>query len=586
MRLYTRLSLLFVLTVFFQCVCTAQSQLANVEVEKTTTRIEAEKFSQWRKDVSLNFCVISDPHAYEPVRKGYEQFGTAREKFSMAVDHINSLAEQDKPGFVLVTGDVYLDKIKDIVDQSGLKFYFVAGNHEKVEDKKFLRESYPEYFQVAGDESDYYSFTADGCRFIGICDAAYPEHVGSFSSEQIIPFGQAQWIESELKKSEEIKIVFGHIPPHPDSGDSNMYMSRNDSVFFNELVEMTSPSLMFFGHQHHPTRKLTTGNTEWFIVRSLSWNAGNAAIGYLSVKLDGSGAEIDEYTFVSSAPVNKERPQFSFGIVADIQYADRADVPATNSYYRSSPSKLSAMVEDFNGQDLAFAIQLGDIIDSVYKSYETIYPIWQQVAAKKYNVVGNHDFVPDEVAAQDIYKKLGIAPKGYYDFSYGNIRFVVLNTSDVSLYANKPGTEKYIAADEMLKRLKSIGADGAHSWGGAVGAEQLIWLETVLADSKDKRQETIIFTHHPLIPHALWNWREVYDVLVKYDNVAACIAGHIHEGYYRQSDGIEFITVQGMVANPEENSYAIADVYEDRIEIRGFGRESDFSISLLEKVEK
>jgi Icc-related predicted phosphoesterase len=162
----------------------------------------------------------------------------------------------------------------------------------------------------------------------------------------------------------------------------------------------------------------------------------------------------------------------------------------------------------------------------------------------------------------------------------------VLNTSDVSLYANKPGTEKYAAADEMLKRLKSIGADGAHSWGGAIGEAQLKWLQTVLEDSQDKEQKVIIFTHHPLIPHALWNWRQVYDILAAHNNVVACIAGHIHEGYYRQSDGIEFITVQGMVADPEENSYAIADVYEDRIEIRGFGRESDFNISLSDKAMK
>jgi predicted phosphodiesterase len=269
-------------------------------------------------------------------------------------------------------------------------------------------------------------------------------------------------------------------------------------------------------------------------------------------------------------------PQFSFGLVADIQYADRGDVPETNSYYRSSVRKLKVMVDDFNSEDLAFAVQLGDVIDSEYKSYNVIWPIWNQVNTVKYNVVGNHDFVPNEIDADVIYKKFGNVPEGYYSFIYGDFRFIVLNTSDVSLYANKEGTAKYNTAQKMLKELKEKKADGAHSWGGAIGQQQRQWLKKMLENSETENKKVIIFSHHPMFPHALWNWRDTVELINEFDCVVACIAGHIHKGYYRKHKGVYYWTLCGMVADHEQNSYAIADVYNDRIKIRGKGRESSY----------
>jgi predicted phosphodiesterase len=267
------------------------------EVAQDVTVIKADDFAHWDEDVeTFNFCVISDLHGGEPIRKGYESFGSAREKFSLAVSHIAALSDEEKPAFVIVCGDIHLKAIKDIVDESGFAFYFIAGNHEKTEDRQLLRSSYP-YFKIDGVESDYYSFVHNGCRFVGMCDSAYPEHVGHLSSEQIQPFGQSQWLISELRKQEKIKLVFGHIPPHPDCMDLNMYMSRNDCLFFNKLIEDTSPALMFFGHQHQPTRQVMIGATRCYIVRSLSWNADDAPIGYLSVNFSKDGACVKEYTF-------------------------------------------------------------------------------------------------------------------------------------------------------------------------------------------------------------------------------------------------------------------------------------------------
>ena len=268
------------------------------KVEQSVSFMKASDFTTWDNGIEpFNFCVIADPHGREDVFKNYEQFGTARDKFSLAIDHIKSLKTEDAPAFILLCGDIHIDAIQDLIDDSGLKFYLIAGNHERGNAKEILRDSY-KYFQIDGKESDYYSFIHNNCRFIGMCNGAN-DHVGHLSSQFIQPFGQSDWLIEQLAKDEKVKIVFAHIPSHPEGKDENMYMSRNDSIFFNKLVEQTSPAIMFFGHQHKATRQLRIGSTIQYIQRSLSWNSGYEPIGYTLVKMDKSGMKFREYTFLA-----------------------------------------------------------------------------------------------------------------------------------------------------------------------------------------------------------------------------------------------------------------------------------------------
>lgn len=279
------------------------------EVERNVTFLAAKKFPRWNKNVEpFSFCVIADPHGSEEVREGYEAFGSARDKFELVLKHISGLSDSNQPAFVLVCGDIHLDAIKEVADQSGFVFHFIAGNHETKPDRESLRKSYPDDFNIDGVESDYYSFVYNGCRFVGICDAVSDDHVGHLSSGQILPFGQSKWLNSELRKKEAVKVVFGHIPPHPDCEDVNMYLSRSDSLFFNELIRRTKPDLMFFGHQHKPTRQIMIASTRCYIARSTSWNFKNEPIGYMSVRFDKDGARIEDYTFKEPAENTAEPP--------------------------------------------------------------------------------------------------------------------------------------------------------------------------------------------------------------------------------------------------------------------------------------
>ncbi len=240
---------------------------------------------------SFAFCVIADPHCGEEMRSGIEEHGTAMDRLLTCFRQIEKLEGPDKPDFILLVGDIHPWVLKDHMDKMPIPIHAVAGNHESTNEKRQqLRDLFPEDFKPNGTERDYYSFLHHGVRFIGLCNAgAGGEHIGQFCSEVIRPRGQCEWLETELSQPEACKIVFGHIPPEQENRDRNMYISRNDSRWFNALVEDTVPTALFFGHLHRPTQEYEIGATRCFNVRSCCWNSGQADLGFLVVRVTPEG---------------------------------------------------------------------------------------------------------------------------------------------------------------------------------------------------------------------------------------------------------------------------------------------------------
>jgi hypothetical protein len=73
-----------------------------------------------------------------------------------------------------------------------------------------------------------------------------------------------------------------------------MFMSRNDSRYFNDLIAKTQPTALFFGHLHQATREYTIGSSRLFTVRSCSWNFGQAPLGFLMVHVRQDGIRVEE----------------------------------------------------------------------------------------------------------------------------------------------------------------------------------------------------------------------------------------------------------------------------------------------------
>lgn len=84
------------------------------------------------------------------------------------------------------------------------------------------------------------------------------------------------------------------------------------------------------------------------------------------------------------------KPEFAFGVLTDVQYCD-CD-PRDGIYYRNALAKFEECVHEFNSKDLSFVIQLGDIIEKDFASFDQVLPIYEQLVMRKYHVLGNHDF--------------------------------------------------------------------------------------------------------------------------------------------------------------------------------------------------
>jgi manganese-dependent ADP-ribose/CDP-alcohol diphosphatase len=265
-----------------------------------------------------------------------------------------------------------------------------------------------------------------------------------------------------------------------------------------------------------------------------------------------------------------QKPSFEFGLVADAQYCD-CD-PSGTRFYRATPGKLAEAVKTFNSRDLAFTIQTGDIIDRDVASFSKILPIYNQINGPKYHVLGNHDF---PVTTNKVVDILGMS-KQYYDFSKNGWRFVVLDTNDISTYANAIGSEKQRQAQSFYEVLKWTGAANAQTWNGGVGSEQMAWLRDVLSKSSQAGEKVVVIGHMPLYPkneHNAWNDEALVQLLESSGNVVAYFNGHNHEGNYAEKNGISYVNFQGMLETADTNAYSIIRIYPSRIEIQGFGRE-------------
>ena len=273
-------------------------------------------------------------------------------------------------------------------------------------------------------------------------------------------------------------------------------------------------------------------------------------------------------------------PIFSFGVIADCQYCN-IKVPKTAArQYALSPKKLTACVEHLNRLDLQFVVHLGDFIDRDFKSFADVAPIYEKLKADHYHVLGNHDFeVADDLKAK-VPAALGLKSR-YYQFRYLGYRFIALDGNDVSLHAYPSNDPRHKAAEAVHKRLPS----GTPTWNGAVGRAQLAWLKKALGEARRTGEKVILFCHFPVYPeniHNLWNAGEVLAVLEESQAVVAYMNGHNHAGNYGLLAKRHFVTFAGMV-NTEETAYAIVNVYADRLEIKGFGRQKNMTLPLERK---
>ncbi|UAY56090.1 metallophosphoesterase [Arachidicoccus terrestris] len=285
--------------------------------------------------------------------------------------------------------------------------------------------------------------------------------------------------------------------------------------------------------------------------------------------------------FASTVNAQLNAPVIRFGLIADPQYAN-VD-PQGSRFYRNSLPKLDTAVAAFNQQKLPFIINLGDITDRNPKDLDTVLFTISKYRGKVYTTTGNHDYthITDN---QSLYKKLQM-PAAYYAFNKGNWRFIMLNTNEVASYSNISGTPKEKELQQMLQQIKENNGKNGYPYNGGISKKQLQWLEQQLRNAERKKENVLVFSHHPLgcaVGLTALNDQEITSVIRQYSCVKALISGHHHAGAFCHIGSIPCIVVEGMVETADQNSYGTVTLYPDRIVLDGQGRMTSRTIKLTD----
>ncbi|PUZ52657.1 hypothetical protein GQ55_6G287500 [Panicum hallii var. hallii] len=197
-------------------------------------------------------------------------------------------------------------------------------------------------------------------------------------------------------------------------------------------------------------------------------------------------------------------PLFSFGVIADVQYADIPDgrsflgVPR---YYRHSIAVLRRAVRSWNAHGgVRFCVNFGDIVDGFCPRDRSLAAVRAVVrefdgfrGGPAYHMLGNHCLY--NLPRSELVSELRMpspAGRAYYDFSpWPGYRFVVLDAYDFSAVGRARGDPVAAAARRFLEarnpnrdKNSPSGLEGAARrfvmFNGGVGGAQLRWLDGVL----------------------------------------------------------------------------------------------------------
>lgn len=169
------------------------------------------------------------------------------------------------------------------------------------------------------------------------------------------------------------------------------------------------------------------------------------------------------------------KPLFTFGVIADIQYADVDDgynyLRTHRRYYRNSIKLLRSALDGWAKAAVrpGFILQLGDIIDGCNKplvasdrALEAVLKELRSASAAVHHVWGNHEFYN---FSRDwlLSSELNSTPRGSreeagsqvyaYHFSpHPGFTFVVLDAYDVALLGREESSQGYQEALTLLRR--------------------------------------------------------------------------------------------------------------------------------------
>jgi manganese-dependent ADP-ribose/CDP-alcohol diphosphatase len=332
----------------------------------------------------------------------------------------------------------------------------------------------------------------------------------------------------------------------------------------------------------------------------------------------------------------KHDPLIAFGILADVQYADVDDclVYGRMRYYRSSLDLFKNAIDDLKrNPNVKFILQLGDLVDGVrgaenkpddqVKCLDVALGVLDESTLPTLHLWGNHEvyaFGRDFLAKSALNTCRRLKQKNaaaatatandsdllnyyFYDVT-DNLRIVCLDVYEISPYGydgsdktneNKVKAIKIIEDAELKLQDETLDAKSREylvrfsGYNGAVGEQQLKWLDDQLRVCRKLKKRVVLCTHTPLLLEAsnssgvVWNANELLKLVWSYDNlVIAVLAGHYHTGgYFVDEKQIHHVTLKAILETPPgNNSHATAYVYENKFVFKNESNFGSFSVDL------
>ena len=300
-------------------------------------------------------------------------------------------------------------------------------------------------------------------------------------------------------------------------------------------------------------------------------------------------------------------PLFSFGVIADVQWADDEDgynfVRTVARRYRGAFRTLGRAVDWWKELPTPpkFIAQLGDLVDGCnVKLGQSVQALNMALAeldrspCPSVNIVGNHELYNFDREALAEASWLRHGDKEYYSWKPADgWRMVVLDPYQRALIGLAPDDPRRLEAVELIGRMNP-GVDPSGSGGewfasvegydrrfvpynGGLGTEQLTWLRSELAAASAADERVIVMCHVILHPLAcggstmVWDYEEALEVIGSQDCVAAVLCGHDHFGQYHCDEaGVHHCTFCSPLNKGDDgDAFGVVHVWEDAIEIRG-----------------
>jgi len=214
---------------------------------------EVEK-KNYKGEKPSRFAVMSDVHSdWENFQKALEKAKTDMEIGPSFVPPVGGTTAGK--GFVIITGDLTtigtkneLLEAKKILEESGLRYYVIPGNHDVWWGRKYKRDVWEEVFGES-----FESFREDGAKFILINNGDAVGGINQFKVDE--EETQMDWLKKETEECLKVYcLVFMHIPlNHPNSlhvmGEESPLVASEAAELINLLVK-NQVKEVFAGHLH------------------------------------------------------------------------------------------------------------------------------------------------------------------------------------------------------------------------------------------------------------------------------------------------------------------------------------------------